>query len=1447
MKSKTFTYIIFLLLFVTLLSTAEAEPLSNLTNDNPAYVFSTGDLPSDATILSLKNEGITTVEFEIDWDNIDAATWADIKEGINYAHDNGVRSALKMNFSGDYNSESYRTGINTSFLTYTPDLQGDPYQTNVHFITIDFDNGGATDQEKVNFANNITANLSTNTDDRFNIIVTETLTGLDSQVTVSPFKYITLSTKTAWVDSEASTLRASIEKSRVYSGVDTFLDTVYLYKTYVIDFMRDDSAVGSQYTETDTVKLDNGDVILYNNAGTVASVTIASPATGYYFDTINDTYFNRSTAGTLSFNVPAENFTYVIKSTFEKITLTEDNNDESVIWGVEAYSEDFSGYYEDAIHSNWWWMGANADTKFEFWDSRYEKINLLMLHYSWINCTPISDYSEYKHIVIADKNANEIDNTIGAANKVHTYGYVSIGDYADTGTWETDKKAQFDVWTETYDVNVFMDDIDTAYMGTGFLPRFINLTEHIRETRGKKVILNSYTNYDEVAVYGDSVMKESAIARWSGNVNDPVYEWETPAVDVVRANFFALHNITVVGISFGALEDYDRMAYCGHAFSVIYGFDGDNSWRYAQPNFQNQKEVFIYDYGEMLENNFTEASPTDWHRLYENGRVHINPVDHTYWIENDLIINSFNFSFRTYPNGVGTGDTNVYVYLNDSSNSYTCPYSAGLGQGFWQNRTVPIDTDDYTDTGHYYFYAYTRPTTGGYSHIGEDNIADKGTHTWVDSTASNLPTTFTGQTWAATPSGADGNLMGWIDINISRSDYINPIDKIDQTSSSSDNKMTTNISSDNSYPMTIISAPVEIDAESTAKTYFKAPNATWIEGDVNIVSDITLNSLNWAYTVIEGLQYGAVKESVTAGQYIYRYLFPQLSSMEAYTEEIPTYIPPDPTTLASTTGKFWVNHTWSLGDGGSEEIIYLITGDDDGVFNGFNWTGTTWQSDTDIISDLPDVGLRSKADAFEMDGTTYFISGEESGTFNGYRWTGSTWSSYQTIVNELPDVGTQSNQVVFQMDSTWYLIAGEFDGVFNGFNWTGTTWQSDTGIISGLVDVGQYSNPDVFQMDGTWYLISGEADGVFNGYSWTGSTWQSDSAIISGLVDVGIVSDSDAFQIDSTWYLIAGNYAGDFAGYNWTGSTWQSDTAIVSDLGNAGTAVGPTVFTMSSEEAGNNTDSFNISVNDVWYNGSTNLFYNDTYSAHEWQNITIYAYNSSGSGTLSEGSASNNKQIPNNVPVLSDVSSSYNLYENETLSIDASHSDDDSDTITYSDNASEWDINPTTGVVSWVLDWEDVAGSPYSYRITIDDGYGGTDYQDFTVTINGMQNTALTSVDTSFENGSPGTDYTDNVITFSFYLVNSGSIDADISAKFTSNYETTYGLVSGTSTIPGSNFKLGNATLDVLLDTDTSVDLTDDVPGENTQRNYEVQLRVPAGQNALSYSGTIELTFSDVS
>ena len=61
---------------------------------------------------------------------------------------------------------------------------------------------------------------------------------------------------------------------------------------------------------------------------------------------------------------------------------------------------------------------------------------------------------------------------------------------------------------------------------------------------------------------------------------------------------------------------------------------------------------------------------------------------------------------------------------------------------------------------------------------------------------------------------------------------------------------------------------------------------------------------------------------------------------------------------------------------------------------------------------------------------------------------------------------------------------------------------------------------------------------------------------------------------------------------------------------------------------GNVTNSYNVSNETAWINGSSNTYLNESLEASEWLNITIYAWNSSGSGTLSAGSVSDQQQAP---------------------------------------------------------------------------------------------------------------------------------------------------------------------------------------------------------------------------
>lgn len=56
-------------------------------------------------------------------------------------------------------------------------------------------------------------------------------------------------------------------------------------------------------------------------------------------------------------------------------------------------------------------------------------------------------------------------------------------------------------------------------------------------------------------------------------------------------------------------------------------------------------------------------------------------------------------------------------------------------------------------------------------------------------------------------------------------------------------------------------------------------------------------------------------------------------------------------------------------------------------------------------------------------------------------------------------------------------------------------------------------------------------------------------------------------------------------------------------------------------------------MNGVWKNGVTSTYFNASAGPHEWSNISVWAYNNSGGGSLSLTSASHNIQVPNNPPI----------------------------------------------------------------------------------------------------------------------------------------------------------------------------------------------------------------------
>ena len=260
----------------------------------------------------------------------------------------------------------------------------------------------------------------------------------------------------------------------------------------------------------------------------------------------------------------------------------------------------------------------------------------------------------------------------------------------------------------------------------------------------------------------------------------------------------------------------------------------------------------------------------------------------------------------------------------------------------------------------------------------------------------------------------------------------------------------------------------------------------------------------------------------------------------------PTYIPPDPKNLKNTTGKYWVNYTWSAGTGGNATDSYKVN------LNG------TW----DNVAD----------------------------TFVNTSVGPSGWANITVFAYNASGTGTLSEGNV--SDNVQAPAAPEQDN---------------------------YIPPDPTDIQN-----------------------------------------------------VTGNY--------WVNYTWLQGTG------------------------GNVTDSYNVNVNGTWYNGTTDTFMNTSVDPCGWANITVFAFNASGTGTLSEGNVSDEVQAPSDTtpPVIIITTPEPNGIYTEGMTLNFSATDDGSgiDTIvgnlTDSSGVSQ-DVDsgdaPDVGVYTLVVNATDNAGN----------------------------------------------------------------------------------------------------------------------------------------------------------
>ncbi|MCZ7400949.1 MAG: Ig-like domain-containing protein [Candidatus Methanoperedens sp.] len=149
--------------------------------------------------------------------------------------------------------------------------------------------------------------------------------------------------------------------------------------------------------------------------------------------------------------------------------------------------------------------------------------------------------------------------------------------------------------------------------------------------------------------------------------------------------------------------------------------------------------------------------------------------------------------------------------------------------------------------------------------------------------------------------------------------------------------------------------------------------------------------------------------------------------------------------------------------------------------------------------------------------------------------------------------------------------------------------------------------------------------------------------------------------------------------------------------------------------SGNVTNSYNVSVNGTWHNGTNTYYNNSGLAPHGWSNISVYAFNSSGAGTLNTTAVSYDTQVANNPVAIGNVSGSYTLTAGDPLSIYPTSSDLDGDTPVFARNFTNGTFYTNNGTLLLPTTSSDIG--IHSWQITVSDRNGSISAANFTVTV----------------------------------------------------------------------------------------------------------------------------------
>ena len=730
----------------------------SLSTGGRIFGYDFESLPTYAII----NTTIDTYDYYIAEVRINSSTtWSEVSDIIQTMKNNSQLITLTL-YDNLSDIDTTLSFIDTNYA----DLIDADHLNAIRHLKVYVDDAALENASNSILVNNITKKIFQKVANKFPIFIRNyNHTDINTNYgTADTYIYITADSNAGLINSEIGYLRNSTSLSRYYYNISDSLKTkTASWQSDIINKMRSTLNISTAYSDLNVAELLNGDLIVVNNLSesisyNISTIGVTEPhayvltnkrlATGVPSDSINVT-------------VSQESGVIIYFTNLTKIVIESD--DDKFLYAITNRTFDTNKDLTDGDANAFLFGSSSAnpdDGRIFFTDPSFNPMGF----YVWYGTNQfeaIANWSRYDKVILGD---NSNGTWIGeVANDTTVFGYTSVNTYGtdnyplgctidvdctdwNRSYWLDTKKAAIDNWTNTReDINVFIDGLDIGAVNDvdgQFGDGLVELSDYVKLSKQRELVLNTYTSYEDYANLGDYTMRESACGRWDGTVNSPTYSYEDINLEITRANFHTRHGLPVLAQVFGNITDYEKSYYCFMQTKVLYGDLAEVS--YNQPKFEytGADEDFQWNYykypdlGNELEEEYTTIGTDSYRRRFENGIVTVNTTDHTVDFVTNDVIESIQICGYFYDNDDGTGDEGEMRFiLNDDQLDNASVSDTTLSAFVKTYACAYFNTSSYEPSGFYEIEFYYRDYDANYLNnnglymyhgtiVGEDRLSD---------------------------------------------------------------------------------------------------------------------------------------------------------------------------------------------------------------------------------------------------------------------------------------------------------------------------------------------------------------------------------------------------------------------------------------------------------------------------------------------------------------------------------------------------------------------------------------------------------------------------------------------------------------------------------------------------------------------------------------------------